>query len=46
MARVAKEFCGRSDLDDASQIHHRDAIAEVADDGKVVRYEEKRQSEI
>src|SRR5215207_10309249 len=36
----------RSALDDAAEIHHRDAVAEMPDDAEVVRDEEHREIEL
>jgi hypothetical protein len=40
VARVAIEIEARRHLDDLSQIHHRDAVADVLDDRQVVRNEQ------
>ena len=45
MARVAVDLVARSLLDDAAEVHDRDAVAEVLDDAQVVRDEEQRQPE-
>ena len=38
--RVGEEFGLVGDLDDAPEIHHRDAVADVLDDREVVRDEQ------
>ena len=35
----------RADLDDLAEVHHRDAVAEVLDDGEVVGDEQDREAE-
>ena len=43
MLGVRKQFFGRRDLDDLTQIHHRDMVAGVGHHGEVVGYEQERQ---
>ena len=42
--RAAVELGGGGDLDDAPEVHHRDAVADVANRGEVVRDDEIRQT--
>ena len=37
---IADDFFGRAGFDDLAEIHHHDALADVFDDGEVVRDEE------
>jgi hypothetical protein len=46
MLRRAEQRGSWSDLDDFSQIHHRDSTAEVLDQPEVVRDEQIRQIEL
>ena len=46
MERVDVEVVGRSDLDDLAEVHHRDPVRDVADDGEVVRDEQVGQAEL
>ena len=46
MERVDVEVVRRSDLDDLAEVHHRDAVGDVADDGEIVRDEQVRQAEL
>src|SRR4051812_17424809 len=40
MAGICEQFGLVGDLDNAAEIHHRDAVADVGDDGEIVRDEE------
>jgi hypothetical protein len=44
--RVAQEPFGLGDLDDSAGVHDADPVAEVFDDGQVVRDEQQRQAEL
>ena len=46
VARVAEELLAVGQLDDAAQVHHRDAIADVLDHAHVVGDEEVGQPEL
>ena len=46
MLRIGKQRAARRELDDAAEIHHRDAMADVLDDREVVRDEEIGQAEL
>ena len=46
MLRMGEQRAARRELDDAAEIHHRDAVADVLDDREVVRDEEIRQAEL
>ncbi len=43
---VGEQPLGRCDLDDPAQVHDRDPVAEVPDDGQVVRDEQQGQAEL
>jgi hypothetical protein len=45
MPRIGEELVCRGFLDDATEVHHGDVVAKVANDGQVVRDEEQRQIE-
>ena len=40
MPRVGEQFGLLGDLDDAAEIHHGDAVADMGDDGEIVRDEQ------
>src|SRR3954469_14613929 len=42
MVRRLEDALGRADVHDLAEIHHRDAVGDVADDGEVVRDEDVR----
>ena len=46
MARRVRASRGGSDLDDAAEIHHRDAVADVPHDREIVRDEQDREAEL
>ncbi len=46
MKRVDIEAVGRGDFDDLAEVHHRDPVRDVADDGEIVRDEEVGQPEL
>ena len=46
MERVVVELLGRRDLDDPAEVHDRDPVGDVADDGQVVRDEEVGKVEV
>ena len=46
VARIGKEACGLSDLDDTAEIHHRDPARDVAHDAEIVRDEQIGQPEL
>ena len=46
MERVVVELLGRRDLDDLAEVHDRDPVGDVPDDGQVVRDEEVREVEV
>ena len=43
VAGVAVDVGGRTDLDDLAEVHDRDAVGDVPDDGQVVRDEQERE---
>ena len=45
VSRIREQLVRRRDLDDPAQVHHRHAVADVANDGHVVRDEQHRQPE-
>ena len=46
MRRVREQVVAVCDLNDAAEVHHRDAVAEVLDNAEVVCDEEQRQVEL
>lgn len=46
MLRVFEKGTGLGQLDDFPRIHHRDAVADVADDAEIVRDEEIGEAEL
>jgi hypothetical protein len=46
MFRVGIELVAGGDLHDRAEIHHRNALRDVADDRQVVRYEDRRDAEL
>ena len=46
VARIREELVHRRRLDDPAEVHHRDPVADVADDRHVVRDQEQRQPEL
>ena len=46
MQRPPEELLGGRQLDDAAEVHHGDAVGDVADDGEVVRDEDVGQVEL
>ncbi len=45
MARPGEQRIGRRGLDDASQVHHRDGVADMLDDREIVRDEDVGQAQ-
>ena len=46
VAGTGEELLGLGDLDDFPEVHHRDAVAHLADDREVVRDEDVREPEV
>jgi hypothetical protein len=46
VSRGREDLLGLSELDHASDVHHRHPVADVADDAQVVRHEEVGQPEV
>src|SRR5258708_4094255 len=44
MARIGEQLDLVGDLDDTAEIHHRDAMADMRDDGEIVRDEQIRET--
>ncbi len=44
MTRVREQLALLRNLDDAAEIHHRDAVADMGDDGEVMRDEQIRKT--
>ena len=45
MGGKVEDVVARADLDDLTEVHHGDAVAEVLDDGEVVGHEQDREAE-
>jgi hypothetical protein len=45
MSRIAEDIIGSTLLDDTTEIHHDDAIGEMAHHMKIVAYEQDREAE-
>ena len=45
VSRIREQLCSGRELDDPPEVHYRDAVTDVANDGHVVRDEQHRQPE-